>query len=64
MNKSGRQKDVFLKNSYPSEFIDQCVNGFLTKKFSLPMSTAKKKDVTIVLPYLGKLSLQIVKKIQ
>ena len=57
-------KQIFLKNSYPAEFIDQCINGYLTKKFSPPLLTVKKKEVTIVLPYLGRLSLQIVKRLQ
>ena len=60
----GKTRKVFEKNSYPTEFIDQCINGFLTKKFSLPVQTVKKKDVTLVLPYLGKIYQQIAKKLQ
>ena len=59
-----KTKSIFRKNSYPMEFIDQCVNSFLLKKFLPPVSLAKKKDITVVLPYLGKLSLQMARKIQ
>ena len=59
-----KTRNVFVKNGYPTEFIDQSINGYLNRKFSLPVTTVKKKDVTIVLPYLGKISLLIAKKLQ
>ena len=59
-----KMRSIFRKNSYPAEFVDQCINSYLTKKFSPPLSTVKKKEVTICLPYLGRLSLQIVKRLQ
>lgn len=57
-------RSIFRKNSYPVEFVDQCINSYLTKKFSPPVSTVKKREVTIFLPYLGRLSLQMVKRLQ
>ena len=54
-------KQVFRKNAYPSSFIDRCVNLFHKKLllgrrvcFDVP-----KKEITIVLTFLGKLSLEI-----
>ena len=41
------------------EFVDQCICAFLNKRYKNPITTVKKRQVTIVLPYLGKLSLEI-----
>ena len=58
-------KTIFRKNSYPPSFIDRCVtifqNKLLAKKsdcFDVP-----KKEVLIILPFLGKLSLEIRKRL-
>ena len=49
------------KNSYPRDLLVKCIkevsNKVLTQKAVL--STVPKKDLMIVLPYLGKYSLQI-----
>ena len=52
---------ILYKNSYPRDFVDKCIKNFLDKalKQKVVVSTVPKKDLMIVLPYLGKLSLQI-----
>ena len=54
-------KGILYKNSYPRDFVDKCIKEFwnrvLTRK--VVVSTVRKKDLMIVLPYLGKLSFQI-----
>ena len=49
------------KNSYPGDFVDKCIKEFLDRVLTrkVVVSTVPKKDLMIVLPYLGKLSLQI-----
>ena len=54
-----RLRGILYKNAYPVEFIDQCITLFLNKRYKLPVATVDKRKVTIVLPYLGKLSLEI-----
>ena len=58
-------KDVFIKNSYPSYFVDKCVKTFLDKVF-IPKKvifTVPKKELSICLPFLGKQSLELKSKI-
>ena len=59
-------RDIFLKNGYPKSFIDNCFKTFLDKLFFKKpvISTAKKKTLTFVLPFLGDLSLQTKTKLQ
>ena len=59
-------KEIFLKNGYPSSYIDNCFKTFLDKLFiNRPkLATAEKKVLTLVLPYLGDISLQTRTKIQ
>ena len=48
-------KDIFIKNDYSERFFDKCVKTFPSKVF-IPkriIQTAEKKQVTIVLPYMG-----------
>ena len=54
-------KGILYKNSYPCDFVDKCIKKFLGKVLTqkVVVSTVPKKDLMIVLPYLGKLSLQI-----
>ena len=54
-------KGILYKNSYPRDFVDKCIKKFLDKvlKQKVVASTVPTKDLMIVLPYLGKLSLQI-----
>ena len=50
---------ILAKNSYPLELVDQCVAAFLNKKYKKPVHTVEKRTEMVVLPYLGKLSLEI-----
>ena len=54
-------KGILHKNSYPRDFVDKCIKEFLDRVLTrkVVVSTVPKKDLMIVLPYLGKLSLQI-----
>ena len=49
------------KNSYPRDFVDKCIKNVLDRVLTrkVVVITVSKKDLMIVLPYLGKLSLQI-----
>ena len=53
------------KNRYPSDFVDKCIKKFLGKVLTQKVVVSKvpKKDLMIVLPYLGKLSFQICTRI-
>ena len=59
-------KDIFLKNGYPISFIDKCFKTFLDQLYLKrpQVLTAEKKTLTLVLPFLGKLSLQTRTKLQ
>ena len=48
-------KDIFTKHGYSKKFLEKCVKTFLNKVFIARriIQTAKKKQVTIVLPYMG-----------
>ena len=54
-------KGILYKNSYPRDFVDKCIKQFLDRvlTWKVVVSTVPKKDLIIVLPYLGKLLLQI-----
>ena len=54
-------KGILYKNSYPRDLVDKCIKKILDKVLTqkVVVSTVTKKDLMIVLPYLGKLSLQI-----
>ena len=54
-------KEVFKKNEYPQFFIDKCIKKYLNKLF-VPkriIHTVDKKQVMLVLPFLGPLSFEI-----
>ena len=54
-------RQIFKCNSYPVGLIDQCVKTFLNKIY-VPkriLITVPKKDVLIVLPFLGQFSLNL-----
>ena len=61
-------KNTFLKNHYPISFIDKCIHSFLTNKKTPrqppPDSENEKVILNITLPFLGRLSLQIRKKLR
>ena len=53
-------KSVWQKNSFPLFFIDKCIHKFLNKLFIKRIrdfNTTQKKEITISLEYLGKISL-------
>ena len=52
-------RQIFKWNSYPVTLIDQCVKTFLNKIFipKRTLITVSKKDILIVLPFLGQFSL-------
>ena len=54
------------KNSFPLFFIDKCVKKFLDKLFikKSPEEASNKKEVTIPLVFLGRISFQIKKNLQ
>ena len=49
------------KKAFPIKLIDSCIKNFLNKRLTeKPVTlTAEKKDLVIVLPFLGKLSLDL-----
>ena len=59
-------KEIFLKGGYRILFIDKYFKTFLDQLYlkQLQVLTAEKKTLTLVLPFLGKLSLQTRTKIQ
>ena len=59
-------KKIFLRNGYPSNVIDLCIKKFLDKIFTKkPIKYhVPKKEFYIVLPYLGKLSGKIQKRLR
>ena len=54
-------KSIVFKNSYPRDFVDKCIKELLDGKLTpkIVVNTVPKKDLVVILPYLGKLSLQI-----
>ena len=48
-------KDVLKKNSFLTTLFDKCIKMFLNKQFTQKIveHTVPKKEVFIVLPYLG-----------
>ena len=59
-------KDTFFKNEYPISFIDKCFKTFLDQLYLKrpQVLIAEKKTLTLVLTFLGKLSLQTRTKLQ
>ena len=49
------------KNAFPIKLIDSCIKNFLNKRLTKKpvILTAEKKDLVIVLPFIGKLSLDL-----
>ena len=54
-------KVIFRKNGYPSSFIDRCIFRFFNKIYEkkTPVHTVPKKEVTIMLPFMGTTSLRV-----
>ena len=59
-------KEILRKNAFPIKLVDNCIKNFLNKKFlNTPVTlTVKKKELFIVLPYLGNLSLALRTRLQ
>ena len=58
-------KNILRKNAYPINFIDSCIKVFLDKIYrpKIVKLTVPKKEILVLLPYLGKISLNIRSKI-
>ena len=54
-------KSIFKHNNYPQNFVNQCIKKFLIKLFIKKDLNfmVPKRELTFVLPYLGKLSLDL-----
>ena len=59
-------KEILRKNAFPIKLVDNCIKNFLNKNFlNTPVTlTVKKKELFIVLPYLGNLSLALRTRLQ
>ena len=65
-NELQQLKEIFRKNEYPESFVDNCFRKFLDNAYQTKqkLPTAEKKTLTLVLPYLGVVSLQTRTKLQ
>ena len=54
-------RSIFKYNNYPVNIVDQCIKKFLGKLYVAKqiVSTVSKKDLLIVLPFLGKFSINL-----
>ena len=54
-------KELLKRNAFPIKLIYSCIKKFLNKRLTeKPVTlTADKKDLVVVLPFLGKLSLDL-----
>ena len=61
-----KPKEIFRQNSYPEKFMDRCIKKYISKLLvpKLVELTAARKDLIIVLPYLGQQSFEIRNRIQ
>ena len=59
-------KEILRKNAFPIKLVDNCIKNFLNKIFlnTHVILTVKKKELFIVLPYLGNLSLALRTRLQ
>ena len=60
-----RLKKIFKNNGYPMKFVDRCIYRFFNKIYEkrTPVHTVPKKEVTIILPFLGVSSFNVKKKL-
>ena len=56
-------KEILRKNSYPEYFIDKCIKMFLDKKINPSNVEIRKPHLIISLPYMGRYSNELKKKI-
>ena len=59
-------KTILIKHNYPLNFIDSCIKSFLNKLYThkVVVPNVPKRNVFVKLPFLGKTSFQIRKKLQ
>ena len=57
-------RKIFKNNSYPSGIIEQSIRSFLNKLPKKVIPTVPKKELFIVLPYLGTLSSNLKQKLR
>ena len=60
-------KTIWQKNNFPLSFIDRCVKKFFDKLFvkrKTPAQASNKKEAMICLLFLGKISIQVKKKLR
>ena len=59
-------KEILRKNAFPIKLVDNCIKNFLNKNFlNTPVTlTVKRKELLIVLPYLGNVSLALRTRLQ
>ena len=58
-------KKIFGKNGYPIRFIDKCISNFFNKMYQEreTVHTVPKKEVSIILPFLGSISWKVKKEL-
>ena len=58
-------KKILTCNGYPMKFVDRCVLKFFNRihEKRIPVHTVPRKDLTIVLPFLGTVSHDVKKKL-
>ena len=56
-----RLKGILKKNGYPENFLDRCILRFFNKMYEIKptVTTVPKKEVRIILPFLGSSSLSV-----
>lgn len=61
-----RLKDILVTNSYRINFVDSIIRSFLNKQFVhiKKVTTVERMPLTITLPYLGRYSLELRRKIR
>ena len=59
-------KEILRKNAFAIKLVENCIKNFLNKNFlNTPVTlTVKKKELFILLPYLGNLPLALGKRLQ
>ena len=58
-------KKIFSKNGYPSKFVDRCIFSFFNKIYGKkePVHTVPKKELTMIMPFLGTTSWNVKKSL-
>ena len=58
-------KKIFMYNVYPMKFVDRCIMKFFNRiqEKRIPVHNVPKRDLTRVLPFLGRVSYDVNKKL-